>query len=67
MKKILITLVLVAYAVSSFVLTKHFEKREMVNINFSDRNGIQVVELNKDERPEDKLRKIEELSKKEKI
>ncbi|MCU5182559.1 DUF1430 domain-containing protein [Bacillus toyonensis] len=67
MKKILITLVLVAYAVSSFVFTKHFEKREMVNINFSDRNGIQVVELNKDERPEDKLRKIEELSKKEKI
>ncbi|MEM5632505.1 hypothetical protein AAHH69_28435 [Bacillus toyonensis] len=39
----------------------------MVNINFSDKNGIQVVELNKDERPEDKLRKIEELSKKEKI
>ncbi|MDY0943233.1 DUF1430 domain-containing protein [Priestia megaterium] len=67
MKKILIGLVLVAYGISSFMFIKYYEVKEMIDINSSNKVSLSVVEWSKNERPEDKLNKIEEISRKEKV
>lgn len=67
MKKILLGLVIIAYSISCFIFNKYFEVNEIINMISSNKFSINVTEWQKDEKVENKLEKIEELSRKEKI
>lgn len=67
MKKILIGLVFVAYAISSFIFTTYYELKEMTDINSRNKTTLKVVNWLKNERPEVKLQKLEEISREEKV
>ena len=67
MKKILLGLIIVAYAITSFIFIKYFEINEIMKVISSDKESINVVKWDKNEGPEKKLSKIRGISKEENV
>jgi len=67
MKKILIALVVVAYAVSAFLCTKFFEAKELAEINGTGQTVFTVTDWRKNESPDDKLQALSNLAHQEKV
>ncbi|MDN4865850.1 DUF1430 domain-containing protein [Priestia megaterium] len=62
MKKILVGLIFIAYAISSFVIIKYFEISEIEQTILSDKPSFNVSNWRKDEKPEQKLKRISQIA-----
>lgn len=67
MKKILLALIVIACAIVSFLFNKYFEMNEVIQVLYEDKQTINVLDWNKDNRPEEKLKQIEAIAAEQKV